>query len=383
MAHNAQCRECGHSWTMKKPPDEYDDGPKCSECNRRTEVSVESDGPGFDPAAAVGTGGGDDQRVEDLTDSLKATPGVGQAGVDYAVYWFKNGSDDAESLHDVLLEVDGVGTQAARRIVESVLGEQGEPDGAAPLTLDGPDGGGGDGETFIDQLVKAKRAGLLGDDGGGSTDAEAVAQAVSEAMAPALKRVSQTQQMLAESRQDGDSELDELRQQVEELREEREREELQELEAKIDNLERDSDPEIARLQETRELLSDAPEVSATAAREWARVAHSVLDRAKSHEIQREIMAAEGDNRPAYSPQRPAAQGRPRQQAPMRPAQERPGSRPQATADGGTRGGGSHAPAGGDGDDAADEDAEPTDEDAEGRADAIRDKLGLSSGGESA
>jgi hypothetical protein len=320
-------------------------------------------------------------------------PVVGDAGIEYACYWHSHGADDADSLYDVLLEIDGVTQQSARRIVESVLGESGEPDGAAPFALDGPDGGGGGGETFIDQLVRAKKAGLVGGSDDPGTDAEAIAAAVSEGISPVVNQMAQTQKMLAENRQDGDSELDELREEIEELREEREREELRELESKIDRLERDGGPDedIQRLRETRSMIEEAPTVSAEAASEWAEVAHSILDRIKSAERQRAMLGEPGaDSRqPGYVPQ-PPGHGRPRQPSPAA-GEQAAVSRPESATDGGQMDASEQAPAGDDtaddtADDAAD-DADGGDEsaasDVEQKGRQIRERLGLSSGGESA
>ena len=375
------CGDCDHRW-QGKPPEAREDDPRCSECGGRAVEEVEAaPGPGFDPNRAVG-GRSDGGRTEQLAEALRATPGVGDAGTEYACYWHAHGADDAESLHEVLLEVDGVSQPAARRIVESVLGEQGEPDDAAPFALDGPDGGDSDGETFIDQLAKAKRAGLLGNEGGGGTDAEAVATAVTEAISPVLQQMSQTQKMLAESRQDGDSELDDLRQQVEELAEEREREELRELESEIQDLKRGSDPDedIARLRETREMMKEMPTVSAEAASEWSGVLHSLIDRAESAERQRAILGEPGaDSRqPEYVP-RPPGQGRPRQQAPAQAPRQRPAPGPQATADGGTAPGGGRPPGGASDDDRDPSGGEPTDSEMAERAAEIRESLGIEGG----
>jgi hypothetical protein len=391
MAKRGLCGECGHDWILDKEPSEYSDGPRCSQCGERQKIAVEDVGPGFDPAAAVGADGGDG-RVDDLSEALRATPGVGDAGISYATYWFSNGEDDAESLHDVLLEVDGVGTQAARRIVESVLGESETPDGAAPFTLDGG-GDGGDDEDFIDKLAKAQRAGLIGEGRDNSgMEAEAVAQAVSEAMAPVVKQMAQNQQMLTESRQDGDSELEELREEIEELRNEREREELRQLEEKIERLERDGGPDedIARLRETREMLENAPEISAEAADSWGSLAHGLIDRLKSAERQRAMLGAPGADarQPSHAPRVPG-QGHPRQPSPG--VGEQAGQqRPASATDGGQTDVNEQAPAGDDtdddtADDAADDAADGDENavsDVEQKGRQIRQRLGLS-GGESA
>jgi hypothetical protein len=274
-----------------------------------------------------------------------------------------------EALRDVISEIEGVTEKQARRVASAVF--QVEPRERDRRPLDGGRESADESRTSstLDALIRAREAGLVGDDGGG-TDAEAVAKAVSEAMAPALQQMSQTQKMLAESRQDGDSGLDELRQRVEELAEEQQREELRELKNKIQSLERgsDLDEEIARLRETRSMLEDAPTISAEAASEWSEVLHSLLDRAEGAARQRAMLGEPGadDRQPSYTPAPAPGRGRPGQRAATRPTQERPAPGRQAN--------GGAAPAG-----ASDGDAgEPADSGAEERAQEIRGKLGISS-----
>lgn len=385
-----QCNDCGNTWSTRKHPEDMAD-PKCPECNSRS-PDFNFDSPGFDPDRAVGAEEGD-TRVEELEEALRATPGVGEAGVSYASYWFSNGgADDPEALHDCLLELDGVGTSAARRIVESVFGEEKADDGTPPFSF----GDGGGEPSFIDQLVKARRAGLVGGSESGATDAEAVAQAVSEAMRPALQQMSQTQQMLAESRQDENSELDDLREDLQELREEREKEELAALEEKIERMAGDGGPdeELAKLRETREMVENAPQISAKAAKDWESVAHSLLDRLTSLERQRAMLGEPGADarQPAYTPPH-RQEGRPQQRpaetqrAGQQPARERPeGSPPSGSA--GHQQPASHPDAttdGGRGDDREVEPGESADDpdaDADGAAEEkgreVREKLGLDS-----
>jgi TolA-binding protein len=318
-------------------------------------------GPGFDPDAAVG-GGKYDDRASTLKEHLNATPGVGEAGAEYAAYWFDRSVEGPDDLNDLLLEVSGVDAPVARRIVTSIYGDGGGgPDAPAPFTVGGSDGteGADAGETdTLDAIIRAKQAGLI-DSGDSGVDSADVASAVAEAIRPALKQIAQ----VAEG--EDSSQIQALQEEIEELREARRQSEMEKLREKVERLEggADTDTEVRRLKETRELLSDAPEVSASAVSEWGDLAHSIMDRMQSHARQREIMATEGDNRPEYTPPRPAGRGRPRQQA--RSAQERPAPGPEVN--------GGAASAGASDDDGG----EPTDSGAAERAQEIRGKLGIS------
>jgi len=320
--------------------------------------------------AAVG-GGTDGGKTERLRQGLAATPGIGTAAVDYCVFWFERSVSGPSELHDLLLELGGsVDQQVARRIVQSVYGESDGDDAPAPLTIGAPDdgdadGGTGGGEDTLDAIIRAKQAGLIEQDSG--VDSADVASAVAEAINPALRQMANAQASLAEGEDGG--EIQELREEIEELREARRESELEKLREKVERMEggADSDTEIKRLEETRRMFEDAPTVSAEAASEWSEVLHSLLDRAEGAARQRAMLGEPGadERQPSYTPAPAPGQGRPGQQAPMRPTQERPAPGPEAN--------GGAAPAG-----ASDGDAgEPADSGAEERAQEIRGKLGIS------
>jgi len=370
-----KCQDCGHEW-RGKPLDERDENPRCGDCGSR-EVKEAEAGPGFDPNAAVG-GGEHDERATELKEALRATPGVGEAGAEYAAYWFSNGVDGPEDLHDLLLELGSVDQQVSRRIVTSIYGDGGgDPDAPAPFAVGGSDGAesadSGEADT-LDAIIKAKQAGLLGGDDDGGVDSAEVAEAVAEAINPAIQQMAQAQAALAEG--DGEGEVEALRREVEQLREEREKSELQRLEEKIEQLEGQADPdsEIQRLRETRDMLESAPSVSAEAADEWGDVAHSLLDRLTAMQRQRELLGAPDvdDRQPTHRPAAVERGQRPPAQAPR----ERPAPGPQATADGGTAPGGGRPPAGGNDADRDPSDGEPTDSEMAERVAEVRESLGI-------
>lgn len=301
-----ECLDCGHTFEGK-PPEEREESARCGSCNSR-DVEIRHPGPGFDPDVA--TGAGDDDTAEALREALLATPGVGEQGAEYAVYWFDHSVESAEDLHDVLLDVDGVDQTVARRIVDTVYVGDGAG-GDAPAYY-GDDGGGdadGAGESdggALDAIIKAKQAGLIGNDGG--DDASEVARAVSEAMSPALRQMSETQQMLAEAMRDdgadGGGRVEELKGEVESLREtlrEEQREsEIERLEQKIEKVEGGpvSDEDLLRLRETRSMLEDLPKTSAEAAGAWEDILLGLTDRLQHAQ----------QNRPLWSPEEADARG---------------------------------------------------------------------------
>lgn len=260
----ATCESCGHSWSTRKSIDEYDDGPRCSECGSTAVEVGDSDGPadphagpGFDPDLATGSDADDD--AEELREALMATPGVGKQGAEYAVYWFKKSVESPEDLHEVLTDVDGVDQQVARRVVETVYSESDADDAEVPTysAERGREGAeastdsGGSPDT-LEAIIRAKEAGLLGDSDDGD-DAEKIAQAVSEAMSPALKELSQTQQMMAQSLADDGggekSDVAQLREELEQMRQEQEREEIRRLEEKLEEIRKGTgadDPEVLK-----------------------------------------------------------------------------------------------------------------------------------------
>jgi hypothetical protein len=377
----ANCSECGHEWQLGKPLGEYEDGPRCGECGSRDPEIIESP-LGFDPDEAVG-GGTDDSQTEQLREALRATPGIGDSAVDYCTYWFKQSVDGPEDLHDLLLELGSVDQQVSRRIVTSIYGEGDGDDAPAPFAVGAPDDGDTDADTgddtdTLDAIIKAKQAGLIDADDGGGVDSAEVAEAVTSAMEPALQQIASA--VAATQDGDGRDEIQALREEVEQLREEREKSEYKRLEQKIEEIEAGTDPgsEIMRLRETRDMLENAPSVSAEAADEWGDVAHSLLDRLTAMQRQRELLGAPDvdDRQPEYAPAPTERGQRPPAQAPrQRPAPA------QATADGGTApGGGSQAPTGGDGDDRDPSDGEPTDSETAERVREVRENLGIAEEG---
>jgi hypothetical protein len=358
-----------------KPPEERDEGPRCGECQSRDVEETEA-GPGFDPDAAVGGSGGG--QTDQLREALQATPGVGASSVDYCVYWFENGVDGPSELHDLLCELGSVDQNISRRIVQSIYGEGDTDDAPAPFAVGGgadgdADGGTGDDIDTLDAIIKAKQAGLIDADDDGGVDSAEVADAVASAIEPSLNKVASA----VAASQDGDNrdEIQALREEVEQLRKEKEKSKLNRLEEKIESLEQSGDPdnEILRLKQTREMLENAPSVSADAADSWGELAHSILDRMKSMERQRAMLGAPGadDRQPQYDPA-PPQRGQP---APAPAAQQRP-SPPQATADGGHRGGGSQAPADGSDDESGALGDKPTDPEKAEKSRKIRQNLGL-------
>lgn len=40
LARHAECADCSHVWRLSKPIDEYEDGPRCSECGSREVAEI-------------------------------------------------------------------------------------------------------------------------------------------------------------------------------------------------------------------------------------------------------------------------------------------------------------------------------------------------------
>jgi len=377
----AKCPECGHDWQLGKPLGEYEDGPRCGECGNRDPEIIESP-LGFDPDEAVG-GGTDDSQTEQLREALRATPGIGESAVDYVTYWFRESVEGPEDLNDLLLEISGVDTSVARRVVTSIYGEGDGDDAPAPFAVGGgadgdTDDGTDDGTDTLDAIIRAKKAGLIDSDDDSGVNSAELAEAIAEAINPAIQRMAQAQAALAEG--DGEGEVEALRREVEQLREEREKSEIQRLEEKIEELEaNDPDSEIRRLKETRSMLENAPEVSAEAADSWGEVAHGLLSRLADMQKRRELLdfSEADDRKPGYEPA-PPQRGQP---APAQAPRPRPAPGAEATADGGTAPGGGRPPAGGDGDDRNSSDGEPTDPEKAEKSRKIRENLGIAEGGD--
>jgi hypothetical protein len=375
-----ECQDCGHEW-RGKPLDERDESPRCGDCGSRDVEEVEA-GPGFDPDAAVG-GGEYDERASDLKEALRATPGVGEAGAEYAAYWFDRSVEGPDDLNDLLLEVSGVDAPVARRIVTSIYGgDGGDADAPAPFAVgdsDGAESADAGGTDTLDAIIRAKQAGLIDGDDGGADSAE-VAEAVASTLEPALRQIQAT---LAEG--EDSSQVQELREEIEDLRESRRRDEIEELREEISRIEGDTDSEIRRLQETRDMLESAPSVSAEAADSWSDTLHGVLDRLQSMRQQEEIWSPPDDDRkPDFEPPHVGRGGRgATAQAPrQRPA---PGQQPAAarerataaTADGGHPDAGEQALAGGDGGAPG---GEAVDSETAEKAREVRESLGIADEG---
>jgi DNA-directed RNA polymerase subunit RPC12/RpoP/FtsZ-binding cell division protein ZapB len=399
-----RCAECGHRWSGK-PIEAREDSPRCGECQSRDVEAVPGDG---DDSPVLKHQG----REQRLREALGSVPGVGEAGVEYAtsMWSLTDASRGPEALRDVISEIEGVTEKQARRVASAVF--QVEPRERDRRPLDGGRESADESGTSsrsadnLTALIRAREAGLIGGEDSGVDSAE-VAEAVAEAINPALRQMANAQASLAEDEDGG--EIQALREEIEDLRESRRRDEIEELREEISRIEGETDSEITRLKETRDMLESAPSVSAEAADAWSDTLHGLLDRLKSMERQQEIWSPPGagdDRGPDFEPPHVGRGGRgataqaPRQrpapapgQQPASPGEQAGRQRPASAADGGTPGGEGRpqAAAGGDGtgapgdegrspaggDDAGGEGGEPTDAEEKNRE--IRKKLGLSGG----
>ncbi|MFB6107672.1 MAG: hypothetical protein ABEJ82_02380 [Haloplanus sp.] len=256
----ATCRECGHEWECK-PPEELEDGPRCSDCGSR-EVEVEDD---FSDIIGPAT-----SRRDRLEEALEALPGVGERKKSYALkMWdgFEAVRTPSE-LRGLVADLDGVDDRAASMVVGEVFEDAEEPadgDGSpAPQPPAQPPPQQGGGTDALEAIVALSEAGLIGGgaDGDSGTDPEEVAAAVGETVNEAMTQIARTQQQLAQAiQQDGgeSEQVAELKEEVEKLREENREKELEHLREKVEELESgsDPDPEVAKLRHTAEVQRDA------------------------------------------------------------------------------------------------------------------------------
>jgi DNA-directed RNA polymerase subunit RPC12/RpoP len=402
MAETAyRCAECGHRWSGK-PIEAREDSPRCSECQSREVEAIPGDG---DDGPVLKHQG----REQRLREALGSVPGVGEAGVEYAtsMWSLTDASGGPEALRDVISEIEGVTEKQARRVASAVF--QVEPRERDRRPLDGgresadESGTSSRSADTLDALIRAREAGLIPSEANSGVDSAEVASAVAEAINPALRQMANAQASLAEDEDGG--EIQALREEIEDLRESRRRDEIEELREEISRIEGETDSEITRLKETRDMLESAPSVSAEAADSWGDTLHGLLDRLKSMERQQEIWSPPGDDRgPDFDPPTPTRGGRgATAQAPRgRPA---PGQQPAATgeqagrqrptsaADGGHPGAREQAPAGGDGTgapggegsppaggDGGGDSGVPTAPETAERVREIRENLGITEGG---
>lgn len=400
----AECGECGHSWELTKPPGSYREGPKCSKCGNTTDVEVERDGT---PDGAENAENDDGPvlkqqgRKDRLREALSAVPGVGEAGVEYAarMYDMTDASEGPEALYEVVSEIDGVSDQQARRVADAVF--QVDPDSRDPAPFDRTAGSGddsGDGESFIDKLAKAREAGLLGDGGGssrgtiriqrddgttvevpadhpateelvggddGPSDAEAIAAAVSEAISPALNRMSKAM------RDDGDtSEVEELREEIRELKEDREKERLEELREEIREVREESGEDAETLatrksfETLRETSKDLKDLVETLNEDYKPVLQGTMKQQARAGMMGQQAAQRGQ--PGYVPEEVAQHAGPQQpqQQGRREGRREPDAAPEESGPEGPEDFGVETPDG----------------EAEEQAEAVREELNLASDG---
>jgi hypothetical protein len=263
----ANCSECGNSWTLKKDPSDYTDGPKCSECGSY-QVDVEGQRDFSDVL------GESQSKRRRLKETLEGVPGVGDKSVEYVLGYFDTfeGQMNPGRLRQLLLQLNEVDSFSADMVVQQVYGQQdGHAPSAAGTVPSDPSGPADEqraaeppekpaesdgGESALDAVVKMKEAGLLGD-GGDENDA------LAEALETMGQQIGRGNQMVAQALE-SDSGGGLTRQDIEEIIVEQQKEDKTDrLEEKLEDLQtggEDADPEVEQVRKNSEVQLKSLEV---------------------------------------------------------------------------------------------------------------------------